>query len=126
MAAFRPISFDQWREVALANFAPTTEVDCPDCHGVGHCECDSCGHDRECDTCDSTGKVTWDELSDAQKNRLLTREAYAQAVLRDARAWASWLGRDAMAELVSAGFRVWSEVRSRQLRVSPGGAGALQ
>lgn len=124
--SFRPITYEAWREQALVSRSPDDEVDCPDCGGEGDTECCECGHERECDTCDGTGQTTWEELTEAQKNRLLTLRAYESAVLADAQAWARWLGTDSAQELAHAGFRVWSSVSSRQLHAAAGSQGGLQ
>ena len=125
-APFRPISFDAWRAEQIAARSDAAEVvDCPDCDGTGERECETCSHETECTTCDGHGELEWSDLNESQKARLLTRTAYAAAVIADAKAWAGWLGRDPVAELVRAGFRVWSSVTDRSLSAdmhTPGGA----
>ncbi|WP_191728350.1 hypothetical protein [Luteimonas colneyensis] len=119
-ASFRPMSFEAWRDEQIANRPADMKVECPTCDGEGVDECSCCGHERECEGCDGDGHVEWGDLQPWQKERLVSRAAYAAAILEDGVAWASWLGREPAEVLFAAGFRVWSAVTSKTLGLDTG------
>ncbi|MEN1941047.1 hypothetical protein WCE39_08130 [Luteimonas sp. MJ174] len=116
-ASFRPIRFEAWQKLQLEETDDETLVDCLECHGEGVADCCECGHESECAGCCGDGKVAWGELREHERQRHLTYARYAEAILQDARAWASWLERDPAEELFAAGFRVASSVVSKSLVV---------
>lgn len=123
---FNPLSFEKWQEKMLADASICpTHVDCLECNGSSFTECCECGHERECEDCDGTGRMLWSGLTDAQRARYLTRNRYAEAVCDDALAWGRWLNREPAADLISIGLRCWTDVRSRKLRASVDGQGGL-
>lgn len=126
-ATFKPLSFEQWQDMLLADpsLCPT-KIYCRSCDGSGESECCSCGHERECEDCDGWGQLEWAHLTENQRRLELTQAMYAEAVIRDAEAWARYLGGEPAEDLASAGFRVWTELPTRTLRAATNAQGVHQ
>jgi hypothetical protein len=118
MASFKPLTYEQWRQHRLDETEPSEMVDCPTCSGIGETECCECGNQRTCGTCDGECSMPWGELSSSEQAKALTRERYHEALIADAKAFAGWTVKDPVEMLVLAGFRVWTQVLGRHLRVA--------
>src|SRR5688572_444907 len=89
----------------------SARVNCLHCDGEKEHEgrCDCCNHrcSHVCNECDDDGTVLFAKLSHWDRDRVLTHEKYAEAILADANLLAQWLSRDLSEVLVESGFTPW-------------------
>ena len=105
--------YPTWRErqvAAILGGDPERELPCPACGGDGAVECGECGADKDCDKCESTGKVAARDITESQARGLTTGRDYVAAIIEDAQALARWQGRDVAELLVAHGFRPYTTV----------------
>lgn len=77
-------SYCEWRELQKKLFSKSHKaVDCYNCGGSGEVECDCCGHESDCDECDSTGVLWESDNGDIVASPSFTIRDYRKSVLKE-------------------------------------------
>ena len=92
------LNYRQWEANRRRELCDLEDMECPKCEGEGSFEreCHCCGVESQvsCDVCpDSLGKIDWIDLPSKYQDKMLSKEAYEDALRGDISDVAIWINK---------------------------------
>ena len=93
------VDFEKWQEDKKLSLEDENgDFPCPDCDGRGEIECDCdcprCESEYDCQGCDGSGVVKFNELFDYQKEPLIGFHIYFNEAIASLKEVAVWANKD--------------------------------
>lgn len=98
------LSYREWKEQQRSYLeCQNSLIECPTCGGCGWTECDCCGGDSKCNTCDGLERVRFNELETWEQDEHLSFGNYEKALKADATAYARFVDFEKVQALLDVG-----------------------
>lgn len=112
------IDYRTWKKEKSESFDPDQQVRCPSCWGSAVEECACCGSEVDCRRCDGEGQLPFADLTQSERETLVTPAEYRKALLDDAIAYGDWTGQDPIELLYLDGFEPWQDLQHKEIQIN--------